>query len=376
MLYFAAFILSKSQYGEFEFYKKTIELGAIFVSFGTPTLLLTYTKSFFDKVNLSVLSLFLALLVSLISWPMLAYFNLTLLYWPILVVACFYYANSIIQSFFVVALGSNYSAWYKIGLGLVLNVLVLYFLVSNPLPQLAYIHACQVGGVIAIVFIIYRFRKYAIQGLFRHIKSYTRIFVGLLYKSFTLVLNNFVNIAFLYTDIYVIKMLSESSLTNQLIADYVFPLNLTNALIIIPMTIAHVDVEKVKVNTSYFKKVVNRNRTFLSIAAFMLPVVYYLLLMLTEEKYAATWPIFFMLLCTKFFQGLGVPFGMMVIIKKAFNFNLLVNVLAFAMNLILSIYLFPLFQLTGIAIASLVSLLIRFLVLRNKVQRQLISGEL
>lgn len=50
---------------------------------------------------------------------------------------------------------------------------------------------------------------------------------------------------FMYSDIFVITLLSTQ--VNKEIADYSFPLNIANALLIIPFTLVQVDIEKIKI---------------------------------------------------------------------------------------------------------------------------------
>ena len=61
---------------------------------------------------------------------------------------------------------------------------------------------------------------------------------------------------FLYTDILVIKVLSNNA--NLDIANYSFSLNISNVLVLIPLTLVQVDIEKLKNNYKY-TSVLNKN---------------------------------------------------------------------------------------------------------------------
>ena len=86
---------------------------------------------------------------------------------------------------------------------------------------------------------------------FTKLRKYWKLFKKLLLNSFTLVVSNFANLMFLYTDIFVIKLLSEQA--NSEIADFSFALNVASVLLLISMTLIQVDIEKLKNKASYFK---------------------------------------------------------------------------------------------------------------------------
>ena len=113
VLFYAALYLSKDAYGELEFYKKIIELGAVGLAFGLPSLLLTYTKSQNSKTYLNLLGVLFVLMLSIILIPVLWILDYQFLIIPILFHAIFF-NNGIIPLFFITNFGSNKASLYKI----------------------------------------------------------------------------------------------------------------------------------------------------------------------------------------------------------------------------------------------------------------------
>lgn len=375
MLILAAALCTPEAYGEFEFFKKVIEFSSILVAFGTPTLLLTYTKGEFSRVNLTAVSLFFSIFITAILFPIYYIFHVEHLVLPTLFFATLYYSGSIIQSFFVVSKGSNYSAWYKIAGSTVFNGILIFYLWSYNASSNAIVVVSNICLVVFGFFVIGIFRSYYLKGMLRHIKRYIKLFYNILYGSFSMVMNNFINIAFIYTDIFIIKYLSETDQANVLIGQYSFPLNIANALVIIPITIAHVDIEAIKKNVALFKKVVERNRLGLLVGLIGLPFVYAIVLWITDDKYAGTWLLFIILVLAKFVQSLSIPYGMMVVLKKEFTFNLKLNLTSLILNISLSVILYPWFGIVGVAFASFSALFIRYFVIRRKVKKLLLQSK-
>lgn len=63
-------------------------------------------------------------------------------------------------------------------------------------------------------------------------------------------------------------------------------------------------------------------------------------------------------------QSFSVLFGAKVIIKKLFKQNLIINLFALVLNVMLSWLLYKTLGILGIAISSLISLFIRYVLLR------------
>src|SRR5690606_23719902 len=132
------------------------------------------------------------------------------------------------------------------------------------------------------------------------IKKYWKLFKRLLYSSFTLVISNFASIMFLYTDIFIIKLLSDSA--NREIADFSFALNVASILLIVSTTLVQVDIEKLKKHPSYVF-VLNKKITFLTFSLSLgLILMYYLMINSRHyEQYCNTFILFLVILCGKVF---------------------------------------------------------------------------
>ena len=241
VLFYAALYLSKDAYGELEFYKKVIELLAVVLAFGLPSLLLTYTKSKNSKVYLNVLAHFFIAFMALVVFPILWIFNYQFLIIPILFHAIFF-NNGVMSVFFITQLGSNKASIYKTVTSFLFYTGVFLLLLFNPEPQKAFVVVNYYLIGIGALFSIIIFRKYQIKRSL--LKGYFKLFKNLLISSLSLVVSNFANVMFLYTDIMILKLISNTP--NVEIANYSFALNITNMIILIPMTLVQVDIEKFK----------------------------------------------------------------------------------------------------------------------------------
>ena len=174
-------------------------------------------------------------------------------------------------------------------------------------------------------------------------------------------MSNFANMMFLYTDILIIKILSNNA--DIEIANYSFSLNIANALIIIPLTLVQVDIEKLKKQISYFKVL---RKKILYLVAGMTLVLVMVFLFLTHfyfQSYSSVLYVFLIIIGAKFIQAISVSYGAVVLIRKLFSQNLTINLSALIANVILSYLLYNKFGLIGIALSSLMSLIIRFILL-------------
>lgn len=373
MLLILAAVLEKAQYGEFEFYKRTIELLAILVSFGTPTLLLSYTRSAESKINFTLMSGILAILICLSLLPLLFFFNVTQLFFPIVFYTLFFYSNSIFQSFNLVYYSSNYSAIYKIAGSILFNTLVVVITIKQKDGATALVWTSCICLTLFLIFYARQYFIYNRNSLLVGISRYFSLFKKLLLSSFTLVLNNFVNIAFLYTDIYIIKVMIESSSANEQIANYSFPLNVANVLLIVPLTFAQVDIEKVKKNTGEFKKLLRKNNFVVLILVPLLFLLYYIIVEFFYPSFLETIVLFVIILSAKICQSLNVPHGMFLVIKKEFGFNVRINLITFLFNLLTSVVLFSFLGTIGLALGSFLSLTFRYISMRTKVKKILLN---
>ena len=81
------------------------------------------------------------------------------------------------------------------------------------------------------------------------------------------------------------------------------------------------------------------------------------------ENYKSTFIVFFIIIIAKIFQSLSVLYGAEIIINKLFKANLMINLTALVLNIIMSYILFYKLDLIGVALASLAALIIRYLLL-------------
>jgi len=369
VILFVSAYLSKEVYGEFEFYKRTIEFLMIIVSFGTPTLILSYTKSSKSKANFLLISIIVSVVILLFLIPILSYFGYVFLWRAVLFYSLFFYSNSIVQVFNLVENGSNRNALYKIIGSLIFNSLIVFFVIYSNDKSKAIIYASTFALVIYLPYLLMVLHKYYVNKYFVHFRKYFKLFLNLLYGSFTLVLNSFINIAFLTTDIFIIKLFTDDKiLSNTLIANYSFPLTLSGALIIISLTISQVEVEKVKRNHSIIYQVISKINTLTLISSILLFISYYLLVNYQYTHFKETIGVFSLILIAKIFQALSVPYGMIVLIKKKFNLNLKINLFILLFNLLFSIVAYEYLSLYGIALISLISLILRYFYYRLKLK--------
>ena len=86
------------------------------------------------------------------------------------------------------------------------------------------------------------------------------------------------------------------------------------------------------------------------------------------ENYKSTFIVFCILITAKIFQSLSVLYGAQIIIGKFYKENLIINTIALLSNVVISYFLFYKFGLIGVAMASLFTLIIRYvmLVILNK----------
>lgn len=163
-------------------------------------------------------------------------------------------------------------------------------------------------------------------------------------------------------DILIIKLLSENE--NVEIADYSFSLNISNALLLIPLTLVQVDIEKLKKNHKH-DAILNKRIIYLSLLITLLLFLFFLLLTNTwYGNFKSTLFIFTIIIASKFFQAISILFGAKVLIKKLYKENLYINISALCLNFTLSYILYKSFGLPGVAIASLISLILRYAILR------------
>lgn len=359
VLFFAAGYLTKESYGELEFYKKIIEVGANVLAFGFPALILSYTKSKESKIYFYILSIAFVLLL-------MAVLSLAGLYQPILflliISMAFYglfFTGGIAQSYQIVHLGSNYASLYKIVISILFYGAVFGLIYFFQVKGEAYLYPSLILLPLVLIYSYFDLRKANIN--FSKLRKYWQLFKKLLLNSFTLVVSNFANLMFLYTDIFVIKLFSEQA--NSEIADFSFALNVASVLLLISMTLIQVDIEKLKNKASYFK-ILNKKiviSTFL--LSLSLIVGYYILIHHFYLNFNKTFLLFIVILFGKIFASLSNLYGTYLVILKKFKLNLNIN-LAFLLLNIVSCWLgYLIYGIIGLAIASAIMLALRFSVL-------------
>jgi len=358
ILFYTAKLLSKNEYGELEFYKKVIELGGAFVSFGFPALILTYTRSDKSKLYMFSFASFISVSLIIILLPVLLYMNLTFLSIPILFYALFF-TGSITQSYILVRYNSDMVSYYKIIISFLFYLGVLVTVVWFQKGKYAYVLPAY---ILFPVFYLLSIREMLIsQFNWSIFIKYYKHFTKLLSASFSLVINNFSNIMFLYTDIFLIKYLSNKP--NIEIADYSFSLNVANILIMIPLTLVQVDIEKLKIHPEYFKKLNKKIITLVVFLSLFLAIFYYIITKSIFIKYQNTLILFLILLIAKIFQSFSTINGTSLLIRKKFNITVIINLIMIIVNVVISFILYPFLGLYGIALTSLICLVLRFIVL-------------
>lgn len=359
VLFFAAGYLTKESYGELEFYKKVIEVGANVLAFGFPALILSYTKSKESKIYFYILSIAFVLFLTIVL--SLAGFYQPILFLLIVSMAFYglFFTGGIAQSYQIVHLGSNYASLYKIVISILFYGAVFGLIYFFQVKGEAYLYPSLILLPLVLVYTYFDLRKANIE--FTKLRKYWKLFKKLLLNSFTLVVSNFANLMFLYTDIFVIKLLSEQA--NSEIADFSFALNVASVLLLISMTLIQVDIEKLKNKASYFK-ILNKKiviSTFL--LSLSLIVGYYILIHHFYLNFNKTFLLFIVILFGKIFASLSNLYGTYLVILKKFKLNLNIN-LAFLLLNIVSCWLgYLIYGIIGLAIASAIMLALRFSVL-------------
>lgn len=359
VLLFAAFYLSKEDYGQLEFYKRVIELVAVGVAFGLPSLLLTYTKSNDSKVYLSTLSIGFIIFLGITLAPILWFIDYQFLLIPTIFHAIFF-NNGVMPVFCLTFFGSNIASYYKSIISVFFYFGVFLLIIFSPSPEKAFVDINYFMLTLTIIYPLILYQKTPFE--FNKIKRYFNLFTNLLASSLTLVLSNFANMMFLYTDIMILKLISSSA--NSDIADYCFSLNIANMLIIIPFTMVQVDIEGIKKSIALKKKAFRIFKLCLTFCL-LLSLFYILLVNTLYLDFSQTVIVFMIILFAKFFQAQSVLHGALLLVQKQFRINLMINLMVLFLNIGLSYIFYFLLGIIGIALASLLSLSIRFLLLKN-----------
>jgi O-antigen/teichoic acid export membrane protein len=363
VLLFSAYYLSKDVYGQLEFYKKIIEILAVGAAFGFPSLLLTYTKSNDSKVYFSTLSIGFILFLGLISAPILWLVDYQFLFIPLIFHSIFF-NNGVLPVFCLTFYGSKMASYYKAIISIFFYLGVFLLVIFSSSPEKAFITVNYYLLAVGVIFLSILNKR--INYEFNVLRRYYKLFIRLLTSSLSLVLSNFVNIMFLYTDILILKLISNSA--NSDIANYSFALNIANMLILIPFTFVQVDIESIKRYKGLKLKVKRIFKLVLLLASFLV-IIYYGLISVFFQDFSETMLLFIVILSSKIIQANTVFYGTLVLIEKMFKMNLVINISILLLNIFLSYYLFQNYGLNGVAIASLISLATRFVLLSRLTKR-------
>lgn len=358
ILFFAAHYLTKESYGELEYYKKLIEVVSSVFAFGFPALIISYTKSKESKQYFFLLSILFVLFLGIISIPILGLLNSFFLLGPFVFYALFF-NGGITPAFLLVKEGSNYASLYKIIISILFYTIIFISIYFFDVTGFAYVHVTYILFPVVTCYVIYKLLK---QDLIKSkIKSYWKLFKKLLISSLTLVVSNFANLMFLYTDIFIIKILSENA--NSEIADFSFALNISNMLLLIPLTLVQVDIEKLKQPGNYFSILNKKIVVLLSIATIFLIGFYRIFTQTIFIDFKETMTLFLIIIIAKLFHAFSSIYGTNLLIFKKFKENLIVNLAMLLLNIVLCYFLYHKLGLNGVAIASGISLFIRYLIL-------------
>ena len=160
----------------------------------------------------------------------------------------------------------------------------------------------------------------------------------------------------------VLKLISNSP--NVDIANYSFALNIANMLILIPLTVVQVDIEKVKALKNIKPKALRIFKLVLFFGVLII-FLYYGLIKTYYINFKDTLTIFLFIMVAKISQTNSVLHGTILLVKKKFRLNLIINMTMLTLNIVLSYALYKILILNGIAIASVITLTLRYFVLQH-----------
>lgn len=366
VLLFAANYLSKANYGDLEYYKKVIEVGSSVIAFGFPSLLLSYTKSKESKDYFYFLMVMVISGIGVIASIFFGFFNILFLIIPFLFYAL-YFTGGLTQTYILLQYGSTAVSKYKIFISTIFYTIVFLGIYYFNVSGYAYVHVNYIlfpAFALHSMFFFYRKKMHLAK-----LKQYWRLLKKLLYGSFTLVVSNFANMMFLYTDIFIIKIFSSRASID--IANYSFALNIGSLLMLIPMTLVQVDIEKLKKNYHYTHVLGKIMLRFIILGAIGATVLFYVLTEFFITDYKNVFILFLIILVAKMIQALSPLYGTMLIVFKKFNINLIINISILILNIGLSYFLFRFLDIYGIALASVICLLIRQIWLYLEFNKQL-----
>ncbi len=352
-------LLSKEQYGVFDFYKRFAELAAILISAGGATFMLTYPKTKSAKSSFLLLTSLTSIVIGILSFPVFWYFNYAALCIPAIAIALFSYSNSTSQSFFLVRHGSKYGAAYKSIVAvfvLIVSSATLYYL-ETPYAYMISLYGLFFMGVVWLLYISNNVRKHMVLADFiRYLKLYRKVFFG----SILILINTIVGFAFMYSDIFIIKLFSSPETEASLIADFGFCLTIANMVLLIPTSLVQVDIEKMKKQSFRLSPFIVKSHKLLLLSTVVTFGFGVLLTQTIYDEYAHLLLLFTIILFGKYFQGASVPIGTYNLIKKYYMTNFYINIFILGTNVIAGVLIFPKFGSLGVALLSSSLLFVRY----------------
>lgn len=366
VLFFAAYYFSKEDYGGLEYYKKIIEVGSSIIAFGFPALIMSYTKSKESKAHFFLLAILFVIGLGVLLGLFFAFTPWLFLVVPFMFYALFF-TGGITHSYLLVQYGSNTASYFKIIVSLFFYTIVFCSIYFYGVTDKAFVYVNYILVLPLMIYAMLQFNNEQI--VVTKLKKYWKLFKGLLLSSFSLVVSNFANMMFLYTDIFVIKLLSKNADVD--IANYSFSLNIAALILLIPMTLVQVDIEKLKTNRAY---VAILNKKILLLTVIITVILLLFFVGLTHRlfvEYKEVFFLFLIILLAKSVQSFSPLYGAMLVIQKNFKKIFYINFITLLFNLIFSYLFFEWLALYGVAFASLSSLILRQLLLYQSYKKNL-----
>ncbi len=360
ILFFSAYYLSKPDYGELEYYKKIIEVGSVVLGFGLPAFLMTYTRSDKSKFYFYYISLLFIITLSFIVAPVFYAFKSLFLLIPMIFYSI-YFTGGLTQIYFLVTKGSNFASIYKIIISILFYSSVLIAILWFDAGGKAFVWPSYVLIIPMLLWSVFEARKKISLAFFR---KYFGLFKKLIGSAFTLVVNNFSNMMFLYTDIFVIRLLSQ--IPKFEIADYSFALNISNTMLLIPLTLVQSDIENLKKSNKELYTLNKKILILISLFSIIIIPVYYFIIPRLFKGYEQTFILFLILLSAKFFQSLSTLFGTFLSTKRKYSLNMKINIGILIFHIFISIAAYHFGGILGLAAASAFSLGLRLYILKIK----------
>ncbi|PCI09487.1 MAG: hypothetical protein COB73_05530 [Flavobacteriaceae bacterium] len=263
--------------------------------------------------------------------------------------------------YLLVAKGSNAASVFKIVVSCIFYTVVFLLIIYNKNPSFAFVSSTYFLFPVGVVFLIILLKSLRVK--YKMFLKYLHLFKKLLVSSSTLVISTIANMMFLYSDIFIVKLLSNNASVE--IANFSFVLNITNLIVIIPMTLIQVDIGKIKnANYSWLQSYRKKIALYILVFAAFVMITYYVLISTYYTDYKETITLFMILIIGKIVQSNSVILGAQILIKKQFFENLKINLATVSFNIIASYFCYKSYGLIGLTVISALSLIVRYYGLR------------